>query len=184
MSSDPDAKEAQDREVPRTSRRVLVLVTAAGACALGGAVVAPALTFALAPLRTHGDPKDRWVRTLRLDQLEDAKPRRVSILADRRDAWTVERGVELGSVWLVRRGAEVFALSAVCPHLGCSVTAVESDTGFACPCHTSAFAPDGKRTSGPSPRDLDKLATRIEDGHVWVDFRRFRIGIEAQEEIG
>ena len=54
--------------------------------------------------------------------------------------------------------------------------------GFACPCHTSAFEADGKRKSGPSPRDLDALGTRIEEGFVAVDFRRFRIGIAEKVE--
>jgi menaquinol-cytochrome c reductase iron-sulfur subunit len=98
----------------------------------------------------------------------------------------VERGVELGSVWLVRRGDTVLAFSSVCPHLGCSVNAVGvtegKPGGFACPCHTSAFDEAGKRTSGPSPRDLDPLNTKIEDGFVAVEFRRFRIGIEDRVE--
>ena len=46
----------------------------------------------------------------------------------------------------------------------------------------SASTPDGKRKSGPAPRDLDTLATRIEEGFVAVDFRRFRIGIPEKVE--
>jgi Rieske Fe-S protein len=153
----------------------------------------PSLTLALAPLGV-GKRGGRWVRTLKLDQLVEGQPRRVAIVDERHDAWTVERNVELGSVWLVRRGDRVLALSAVCPHLGCSVNAVmgenvpagqpksEGAVGFACPCHTSAFDASGKRTSGPSPRDLDTLETKIEDGHVVVDFKRFRIGVEEKIE--
>ena len=71
----------------------------------------------------------------------------------------------------------------MCPHLGCSVNvAPEASAGFACPCHTSAFEKDGKRKSGPSPRDLDALATRIEEGFVAVDFKRFRIGVSEKVE--
>jgi cytochrome b6-f complex iron-sulfur subunit/menaquinol-cytochrome c reductase iron-sulfur subunit len=189
MSSEPESKQASPdtREaVPTTSRRGLALATALGACALAAAAAGPSLTLALAPLRTT-KRGGRWVRTVRLDQLEEGRPRRVAVIDDRKDAWTVERGVELGSVWLVRQGEKVLALSAVCPHLGCSVNAVETQdgkgaAGFACPCHTSAFDPSGKRTSGPSPRDLDALETKVEDGHVAVDFRRFRIGIEEKVE--
>jgi Rieske Fe-S protein len=121
------------------------------------------------------------VRTIRLDQLKEGQPARVAIVDDRRDAWTLEKGVELGSVWLVRHGDKVLAFSAVCPHLGCSVNALASGA-FACPCHTSAFDKDGKRTSGPAPRDLDALGTRIEEGIVAVDFRRFRIGVAEKVE--
>jgi Rieske Fe-S protein len=124
---------------------------------------------------------------VKLDQLKEGEPRRVAIVDDRKDAWTVERNVELGSVWLVRHGEKVVAFSAVCPHLGCSVNVLPASegkpaSGFQCPCHTSAFDPAGKRTSGPSPRDLDALETKIEDGHVAVDFRRFRIGVAEKVE--
>ncbi len=168
---------------PPPSRRALVLATCVGGCALALAAGGPAVAMVFAPLSENGRG-GRWGRTIKLDQLEEGAPKRVAVVDDRRDAWSVERGVELGSVWLVRRGDEVIALSAVCPHLGCSVNAVEGGgaAGFSCPCHTSAFDLSGKRTSGPSPRDLDRLETRIEDGHVMVDFRRFRIGIAQKVE--
>lgn len=155
------------------------MATAVGACAVAAAAAGPSVALVLAPVFTKRG-EGRWVKTVKLDQLEDGKPRRVAIVDDRHDAWTVERHVELGSVWLVRTGDSVVAFSAVCPHLGCSVNAAPG--GFSCPCHTSAFDGAGKRTSGPSPRDLDVLATKIEDGHVTVDFRRFRIGTNEKVE--
>jgi len=159
-----------------------VLAVAAGSCAIAAATAIPAVAFVAAPVSGKAGA-GRWVRTLRLDQLTEGQPKRVAIVDDRRDAWTVERAVELGSVWLVRKGDQVRAFSAVCPHLGCSVNAAaEAGAGFACPCHTSAFDAEGKRKSGPSPRDLDLLATKIEDGVVSVDFRRFRIGIHEKVE--
>jgi Rieske Fe-S protein len=123
---------------------------------------------------------------VKLDQLKEGEPRRIAIIDDRRDAWMVERAVELGSAWLIRRGDKVIAFSSVCPHLGCSVNAVVAvegkGGGFSCPCHTSAFDEAGKRTGGPSPRDLDPLATKVDDGFVAVEFRRFRIGVEDRVE--
>jgi cytochrome b6-f complex iron-sulfur subunit/menaquinol-cytochrome c reductase iron-sulfur subunit len=155
---------------------------ALGSCAIAAATAIPAAAFVAAPISSKGSG-GRWVRTLRVDQLVDGQPKRVAIVDDRRDAWTVERGVELGSVWVVKNGDSITAYSAVCPHLGCSVNiAAEAGAGFACPCHTSAFDRDGKRKSGPSPRDLDVLATRVEEGFVAVDFRRFRIGIPEKVE--
>jgi menaquinol-cytochrome c reductase iron-sulfur subunit len=167
---------------PRPARRTLTLAVVVGTCAVAAASVVPAAAFVAAPVSSKGGG-GRWVRTIRLDQLVDGAAKRVAIVDDRRDAWTIERGVELGSVWVVKHGDKVSAFSAVCPHLGCSVNvAPEAGGGFACPCHTSAFDPDGKRKSGPSPRDLDALATRVEDGFVAVDFRRFRIGIPEKVE--
>jgi Rieske Fe-S protein len=107
----------------------------------------------------------------------------VPVVADQRDGWSVTKNIELGAVWLVKRGEEIVAFSVVCPHLGCSINA-NAHEGFACPCHTSAFDRDGRRVSGPAPRDMDRLATKIEDSVILVDFRRFRIGVAAREEIG
>ena len=151
MSSDTESKPSPvppQAATPTTGRRSLAIATALGACALAAAAGGPAIALALAPLQAKKSG-GRWVRTVKLDQLEEGKPRRVAIVDDRKDAWTVERGVELGSVWLVRQGDKVAAFSSVCPHLGCSVNAVaEADGkggGFACPCHTSAFDVAGKR---------------------------------------
>ncbi len=167
---------------PKKGRRALVLAACAGTCAIAAGAAGPAAALVLSPLRARGST-GRWIPTLAVDQLREGEPKRVAIVDDRRDAWTIERGVELGSVWLVKRGGQVLAFSAVCPHLGCSVNAVVGGGGtFACPCHTSAFDADGKRKSGPSPRDMDPLATKIENGVVVVDFRRFRIGIHERVE--
>ncbi len=160
----------------------MTLAVLVGSCAVAAAIAIPAAAFVAAPIGSKGAP-GRWVRTLRLEQLVDGEPKRVAIVDDRRDAWTIERAVELGSVWIVKHGEKVSAYSAVCPHLGCSVNvAPEAGNGFVCPCHASAFGPDGTRKSGPAPRDLDALATRIEEGFVAVDFQRFRIGIPEKVE--
>ncbi len=167
------------RAAPDPSRRALALGVVAGGCAFAAAALAPAGRFVLAPAFGAAG-KGSWVRTVRRSALREGEPTRVAIVADRRDAWTLEHDVQLGSVWLSKKGDVVSAFSAVCPHLGCSVDAVPG--GFSCPCHTSAFAPDGARRSGPSPRALDALATRIEDDFVVVEFKRFRIGVAEKVE--
>jgi Rieske Fe-S protein len=167
-------------ETSRPGRRGFTLAIVAGSCAIGAATAIPAAAFVAAPIGAGG-AGGRWVRTIRLDQLKEGEPKRVAIVDDRRDAWTLEKAVDLGSVWLVRHGDKVTAFSAVCPHLGCSVNAL-ADGAFSCPCHTSAFDAAGKKKSGPSPRDMDTLGTRIEEGFVAVDFRRFKIGVAEKVE--
>ncbi len=172
MATDPDAGR----------RRTLKLLLGTGCAALATAAVAPPIAYVIA--RAPGDAGgDRWVRTVKLTDLVEGKPRRVAIIADRHAAWITERAVELGSVWLVRQGDAVTALSATCPHLGCTIGAAPDGTGFACPCHDSYFQANGAREHGPSPRDMDPLTTRITDGFVEVSFKSFRAGVEERVEI-
>jgi cytochrome b6-f complex iron-sulfur subunit len=50
------------------------------------------------------------------------------------------------------------ALSAICPHLGCSVAA--DDEGFNCPCHGSRFDLNGEKQQGPAPHSLRNLTVK------------------------
>jgi len=65
----------------------------------------------------------------------------------------------------------IAAISLVCTHLGCIVS--HADTGFACPCHGSAFGPNGEVGGGPAPRGLRWLeVSRGVDGRLVVDADR------------
>jgi cytochrome b6-f complex iron-sulfur subunit/menaquinol-cytochrome c reductase iron-sulfur subunit len=158
-----------------------VLALACGG-AVAGAIGVPAVR--LASSSVSKDASGKWIRTIKLAALTEGVPKKVEIIADRRDGWTVEKEAVLGAVWLIRRGETVECLSVVCPHLGCSIDVEGKGGGFSCPCHDSSFAPDGKKLTGPSPRDLDRLQTRVEDGHVAVDFRKYRYGTKDRVEIG
>ena len=163
-------------------RNLLKVVLASGAAALCASALAPPIAYVVA--KRGGAGGEKWVKTVRLDQLPEGRPRKVKIISDVRDAWKLEKDSELGAVWLVRNGDKVRALSVVCPHLGCSIGASEGGKGFSCPCHDSSFTADGKRQNGPSPRDMDALETRVTDGVVEVDFRRFRQGTPERIEVG
>ncbi len=172
MADDPDAGR----------RRTLKLLLGGGCAAIAAAALGPPLAYVA--LRAPGaGTGEKWVRTVLLSALGEGTPVRVAIVADRHAAWITEHAVELGSVWLVRKGDVVTALSAACPHLGCTIGAAPDGVGFACPCHDSYFHADGSREHGPSPRDMDPLATRVADGFVEVDFRTFRVGAEERVEI-
>jgi Rieske Fe-S protein len=70
--------------------------------------------------------------------------------------------------FVVRKGSQLFALSAFCTHRRCKV-ATESDHSFYCRCHGSAFDPNGKVTEGPAKRDLPQLSVVVNDkGHLLV----------------
>ena len=64
----------------------------------------------------------------------------------------------------------VYALSAVCTHLGC-ITRFRSDENvIACPCHGSRFDLEGNVIHGPAPRPLPWLdVTEDAMGNLVVD---------------
>jgi nitrite reductase/ring-hydroxylating ferredoxin subunit len=64
--------------------------------------------------------------------------------------------------FIVRRGATLLALSAVCTHRKCKLNA-EPDKSFYCPCHGSTFDPSGHVTEGPARRDLLVFSTVTDD---------------------
>lgn len=71
-------------------------------------------------------------------------------------------------LWVYSDDEGLFAISAVCTHLGC-IVAQEGD-GFFCPCHGSRFDADGKVTAGPAPKALIYLELQVSpDGQLLVD---------------
>jgi cytochrome b6-f complex iron-sulfur subunit len=68
---------------------------------------------------------------------------------------------------------QIFALRAVCTHLGCTPIWRENEQQFKCPCHGSGFDKDGTPVEGPAPRALDRYAIRVaDDGQLEVDKSR------------
>lgn len=60
---------------------------------------------------------------------------------------------------VIRREEEIYALSLICTHLGCTVNVTPDQ--LICPCHGSIFDRDGQVLEGPSNRPLERM--RIED---------------------
>lgn len=112
---------------------------------------------------------------------DDGVPRRFAVVADRKDAWTGYAAEPIGAVWLRReQGSDaVQALSATCPHAGCSVDLAPGGHCFRCPCHNSEFTFDGGIVPpSPSPRAMDTLECEVgKDGAVAVQWRKFRAGV-------
>ena len=71
-------------------------------------------------------------------------------------------------VFIGRDEAGLFALSAVCTHLGCTVTRTGQE--LTCPCHGSRFSAQGLNLAGPALRPLPYLALRLnENGQLEVN---------------
>ncbi|MGD8519716.1 MAG: Rieske (2Fe-2S) protein [Desulfobacterales bacterium] len=60
----------------------------------------------------------------------------------------------------------VRALDPTCTHKGCKVAFKKEDNKIECPCHQSAFDPEGKLLRGPASRDLKNYGARLEENQV------------------
>ncbi len=111
----------------------------------------------------------------------DGVPRRFPVVMDRTDAWTGYSAEPVGAVWLRREAGSdaVQALSATCPHAGCSVEMGPGGSCFRCPCHNSEFTfAGGIMEPSPSPRPMDALDCEVNaDGTVAVKWQVFLAGV-------
>jgi thiosulfate dehydrogenase [quinone] large subunit len=69
--------------------------------------------------------------------------------------------------WVLQLTAGQFsAVSAVCPHQGCTVAFVSPSDGFACPCHGSRFDATGKLLNGPATRALTTIPVSVQGSNI------------------
>ncbi len=72
--------------------------------------------------------------------------------------------------FVVRERDRVYALSARCAHLGCTVNWFGDLRIFKCPCHGSEYHSNGVNFAGPAPRPLDRFRIELNvDGQLVVD---------------
>jgi len=73
-------------------------------------------------------------------------------------------------VWICRDEEKIFALVAICTHLGCTPRWLAAEGKFKCPCHGSGFTSQGINFEGPAPRPLERAKiTLTETGELLVD---------------
>ncbi len=73
-------------------------------------------------------------------------------------------------VLIIREEEGLYALSAICTHLGCTVRWLATANKFKCPCHGSGFFRSGINFEGPAPRPLERVKIALaEDGQILVD---------------
>lgn len=108
------------------------------------------------------------------DVVDDADMRfKVGRVQDYPPGQVSEEYKESHGTWIVNDGKRIFALAAVCTHLGCTPVWLAPDQKFRCPCHGSGFHMNGINFEGPAPRPLERYAiTRLADGQLLVDKSR------------
>jgi cytochrome b6-f complex iron-sulfur subunit len=78
-----------------------------------------------------------------------------------------ETRFEAENLFVFRDAQGIYAISATCTHLGCTVA--RAGAGFECPCHGSKFTGAGVVSAGPAPRSLPWLEiNRAADGQLVV----------------
>lgn len=140
-------------------RRALVLFINGAVAAIGGGLGALLGAFVLRPAAKAA--KERWVRAASLVELTPGTPVPRVLSVPRLDGWYRERVRQ--TVFLVREGDQVRALSATCTHLGCQVRWDRDARRFLCPCHGGAYNARGQVLEGPPPRPLDTVDVRVDD---------------------
>jgi Rieske Fe-S protein len=147
------------------SRRTFLVRTIQGVHATIGATLAYILGSAvLAPSMTRRE--SLWLTAANLPVLPDGQPQPVTLRIARQDGAT--ESVDRRVVFLVRSGEQVRALDSTCTHLGCR-TRYNPETRFIeCPCHGGVYDAQGQVVSGPPPRALAALPTRLDGEQVLV----------------
>jgi cytochrome b6-f complex iron-sulfur subunit len=81
------------------------------------------------------------------------------------------RFVDKYGVWIVNDQGKIYALIAICTHLGCPPAWLDTQNKFKCPCHGSGYYKSGVNFEGPTPRPLERARIFVspDDGQIVVD---------------
>lgn len=127
----------------------------------------PMIRFAVDPiLQSSGEGE--WVKVVEVDKIT-TEPTEFSFSKLQVDGWYKSEPTFVA--WIAKdEQGNIFALSPVCKHLGCTVnwnTKPEFPNEYFCPCHDARYSKDGKNiTVAPAP--LDEYDVKVENGYVYV----------------
>jgi len=177
------AHDALKKDVIIINRRSFFgALLAVGSAGMGALLAVPVLRYVLYPLYAKAAGTE-WSDVGDLSEFANSKgPVRKTITFTQRDGW--REVVSAQSVYVSHdENGQLAVLSAICPHLGCSVSWQAGNDKFVCPCHGGEFKADGQHIFGPPPRAMDQLPTQLKDGKLQVHFEYFRSNVPNQEKI-
>ena len=150
MNRNTDLESSKRFETPRERRDFLGLAALWSMIAAVGVALLGAMRLPMPSIFPESNSR------IKLGPLEGFLGKQVTVVAKHR-------------LWIYSSEEGLYAISAVCTHLGCIVSAKE-EGGYFCPCHGSQFDPTGKVTGGPAPRPLAHLELSVSpDGQLVVD---------------
>lgn len=160
------------------------------AAGLAAVAVAPAVVAGVRVVLSAPEQKSKEARFFQLATLDTLTktPQKFLIADDVEDGWMFSPQQKIGAVFLsLDNEGNVHAFQSLCPHAGCTVEVSVRENPqtqvteplFYCPCHVASFDLSGVRLDekSQSPRDLDTLEVKVEDGKVFVKFEKFLSGI-------
>lgn len=155
---DPSNKEV-------TRRQFMSAAVAAMSSLIGAAVGLPAIAYIISPaLKKEAED---WVRLGAISKVELGSPTLFKTTIERQTGWITDQE-EVSAYVLSEDGQNYAAMSNICTHLGCRVRWIAEQEKFFCPCHNGVFGKDGSVISGPPPRPLDRLETKVENGVLFI----------------
>ena len=166
----PAATEEQEDVLPPSTglsrRGIFVDVISAW---IGMALAIPFIGYLFEPLR-RGKGEGQWVKIGAAESLRGETRTEVDYSFTKQDAWlpssTKRRVIVAGDP---SNAGSFTVFSSTCTHLGCGVRWQEEKKEFHCPCHGGVFDAEGKPSSGPVFRPLDRLRARVaSDGQLEV----------------
>lgn len=183
MSEQATIEEADvEKNIVISRRSFFGALLCIGSAGMGAILAVPVLRYVLYPLYSKASGTE-WSDVGNLSEFASVKsPVRKTITFKQRDGW--REVVSAQSVYVSRSAAgDLIVLSAICPHLGCSVSWQQGQDKFVCPCHGGEFKADGLHILGPPPRAMDSLPTQQANGMLQVHFEYFRSNVPNQEKI-
>ena len=175
VPADPGSAVIPQSETTR--RRFLKLMIGALSALATMALTVPLIGTIIGPsFRTK---KLNWVKVGDIESLALDQPVNLKFSYKIEDAYLRETVTH--SIWVIKHSSSrIMAFSPICPHLGCHYDWHPDQKEFICPCHGSVFSIDGNVLGGPSPRPLDTLPGKTEDGILHVQWQEFRVGVSEK----
>ena len=169
LSNVPETNREPAERSPHSERRAfLAIFLGAATSAFAALGSLPFARYILYPLYASA-PEGSWIDIGALEDFGAREPTRKLVNIEHLDGWQKTTSQE--AIYVTRDSAGSLAvLSAVCPHLGCSVAWHSSSATFVCPCHGGCFAANGSRISGPPPRNLSSLPVKTDGGRLAIRY--------------
>ncbi|WP_168119135.1 ubiquinol-cytochrome c reductase iron-sulfur subunit [Paenibacillus sp. HB172176] len=166
--SNHEQHDAAHRPVQRKemSRRQFLSYTLGGTTAfmMGGAVL-PMVRFAVDPLLKKKEKAD-FVKVVEESKIT-TEPQEFKFKIHQVDGW-YESDPELVA-WITKDASgNIYALSPICKHLGCTISwNTLGQNEYNCPCHGARYSIKGKNLAVAN-YPLDQYALQIENGFVYL----------------